>query len=87
MIKLAVYVVEDLHDALTAERSDVFTFSTEGNECEACNMIIGPSLDEFFPAVIVVDTDEVLGRDSWAICLECATPLLYPHEWVINLDF
>lgn len=86
MIKLAVYVVEDVHDAILAEHNEIYAFATEGNVCEACDMVVGPSFDEFFPAVIIVDTDENLGDDAWAICLECAMPLLYPNEWIINLE-
>lgn len=86
MIHLAVYVIEDVEDAALAERNEIFEFIVDGSECESCGMVIGPSLDEFFPCVVIVDTDEKLDVDSWAICVDCASPLMYPNEWVLNLD-
>lgn len=86
MIHLALYVVEDVEDAALAERNEIFEFIIDGSECENCGMVIGPSLDQFFPCVVIVDTDEKLDVDSWAICIDCAAPLMYPNEWVLNLE-
>lgn len=86
MIHLALYVIEDAEDALLAERRDVFEFTINGTDCENCGMVIGPSIDTFFPCVVIVDTDDKLDVDRWAICLDCAAPLIYPNEWIINLE-
>ena len=87
VIHLALYVIESNEDAVEAVRSDVFDFESEGCECENCGMVIGPVADDvFFPCVVILDTDETILEDRWAICVDCASPLLYPNEWVINLD-
>jgi hypothetical protein len=86
VIHLALYVVEDVEDAALAERNEIFEFVIDGSECENCGMVIGPSLDAFFPCVVIVDTDDKLDVDSWAICLDCAATLMYPNDWVLNLE-
>lgn len=86
MIHLALYVIEDSDDGILAGKNDVYDFVIDGSECENCAMVIGPSQDEFFPCVVIVDTDDKLDTDRWAICLECAAPMLYPNEWTINLE-
>jgi hypothetical protein len=86
MIHLALYVIEDPEDAILAGKNDVYDFVIDHSECENCGMVIGPSLDTFFPCVVVVDTDDRLDVDRWAICLDCAAPLVYPNEWIINLE-
>lgn len=86
MVHLGVYVIENAHDALLAERHDVFNFEIDACECENCGIVIGPSLDKFFPCVVIVDIEEILGDDAWAICLDCAAPLVYPNDLTINLE-
>lgn len=86
MIHLALYVIETVDDAILAERHDIFEFVVNGSECENCGIVIGPSYDVFFPCVVIVDTDDKLDDDSWAICIDCAAPLMYPNEWFINLE-
>jgi len=87
VIHLALYVIESAEDALEAGRSDVFDFESFECECENCGMVIGPVADDvFFPCVVILDTEETILDDRWAICVDCASPLLYPNEWVINLD-
>lgn len=81
-----MYVVEDLHDAALASKNEIYSFVLNKTECEACGMVVGPVDDQFFPCVVIVDDDEHLSRDAWPICLDCASPLLYPHEWVYNLN-
>jgi hypothetical protein len=49
-------------------------------------MVIGPVGEHFFPCVVIVDTDDNLSVDRWPICIDCAAPLVYPNEWVMNLD-
>lgn len=86
MVHLALYVIEDFDDAISAIRSDVFDFTVNDTECENCGMMIGPLGEDFLPCVVIVDTDRDLIDDRWSICLDCAAPLLYPNEWIINLD-
>lgn len=86
MIKLAVYVIEDVQDAATAGRNDIYDFVIDDTECESCGIVVGPSRDEFFPCVVIVDVDEVLGADAWPVCIDCAAPLVYPTEWVMTFD-
>jgi hypothetical protein len=86
MIKLALYVIEDAHDAAMAGRHEIYDFVINDSECESCGMVIGPSEDEFFPCVLIQDVEEVLGEDTWPICIDCAAPLVYPNEWVITLN-
>lgn len=81
-----MYVIEDVHDAFIAARDEIFDFVIDGTECEACGMVVGPIHEHFFPCVVIVDDDEHLGNDTWPICLDCAAPLLFPHEWIINLN-
>ena len=86
MVHLALYVIEDFDDALTALRNDIFDFVIDTSECENCGLVIGPVDSEFLPCVVIVDTDRDLIDDRWSICLDCAAPLIYPNEWIINLD-
>jgi hypothetical protein len=86
MIHLAVYVIEDSDDAILAAKNEIYDLVIDGSECENCGMVIGPIEDFFFPCVVIVDIDEVLGEDAWAICLDCAAPLAFPNELTINLD-
>lgn len=86
MVHFALYVIEDSHDAIVAGQSEIFDFVIDDTECENCGMVIGPSADEFFPCVVIVDTNDSLQDDRWPICLDCAAPLIYPNEWIINLD-
>jgi hypothetical protein len=81
-----MYVIEDVEDAIEAGHSDVYDFVIDETECENCGMVIGPIEDTFFPCVVIVDTDNSIIDDRWAICLECAAPLVYPNESIINLE-
>ncbi len=86
MIHLALYVIEDPEDAILSAKSEIFDFVIDGSECENCGMVIGPVGEHFFPCVVIVDTDDNLSVDRWPICIDCAAPLVYPNEWVMNLD-
>lgn len=78
-----MYVIEDVQDAAKAEAADVYTFVIDETDCIHCGMVVGPISDKFFPCVIVVASRP---DDSWPLCFECAAPLLYPREWIIELD-
>ena len=86
MVHLALYVIEDAQDAITAAKSEIFDFEINTSECENCGMIIGPVDDTFFPCVVIVDTNDDVIDDRWSICVDCAAPLVYPNEWTINLE-
>lgn len=86
MVHYALYVIEDSADAIAAAHADVYDFVIDGTECENCGLVIGPSDDEFFPCVVIVDVENEIVDDRWPICLDCAAPLIYPNEWIINLD-
>jgi hypothetical protein len=58
-------------------------FIIDGTECANCGMVVGPVASEFFPCVLIVSTEI---DDAWPVCLECASPLLYPREWIIELE-
>lgn len=83
MFDLAMYVIEDVQDAAKAEHHEIYAFNIDDAECANCGMVVGPSKSEFFPCVIVVSTKM---DDAWPICLDCASPLLYPREWIIELE-
>lgn len=80
---MAMYVIEDVQDAARAEAADVYAFVIDEDECIHCGMVVGPFADKFFPCVIVVASSP---DDSWPLCFECAAPLLFPREWIIELD-
>lgn len=81
-----MYVIEDAEDAITAARNEIYDFVIDGSECENCAMVIGPIDDVFFPCVVIVDTEDTILEDRWVICIECASPLVYPNESIMNLE-
>jgi TPP-dependent indolepyruvate ferredoxin oxidoreductase alpha subunit len=86
VIHLALYVIEDSEDAILSAKNGIFDFVIDDSECENCGMVIGPVKEHFFPCIVIVDTDDKLEIDRWAICIDCAAPLVYPNEWTINLE-
>jgi hypothetical protein len=80
---MAMYVIEDIEDAARAEAADVFSFIIDETECIHCGMVVGPIFDKFFPCVVVVASGPA---DSWPLCFECAGPLIFPRDWIIQLD-
>jgi hypothetical protein len=80
---MAMYVVETIEQARTLGDHEIFDFIIDDTECVHCGMVVGPISDKFFPCVIVVASRP---DDSWPLCFECAAPLLFPREWIIELD-
>jgi hypothetical protein len=83
MVNLDLFVIEDAKDAIIAAQSDIFDFIIDGTECENCGMMLGP-LGEDFVSCVVVHSG---GQDSWPICIDCATPMLFPNEFGISIEF
>jgi hypothetical protein len=82
----ALYVIEDVDDAILAGKNEIFDFVIDESECESCGMAIGPSIDMFFPCVVILDIDDRIGQDRWALCIDCAAPLVYPNEWMFEVE-
>lgn len=81
MMMFNVYLVENAQDAIVAAQHGIYDFVIDDSECENCAMVVGPSLDEFFPCVIVMDDKE---QSSWPVCVDCAFPTIYPQDWVVE---
>lgn len=83
MYNYTMYVIEDVEHCIIAANKDIYDFVIDDEECKNCGMVVGPYDDMFFPCVILVGEEE---EESWPICVECAAPLLYPREWIVELD-
>ena len=79
----SMYVIEDAEQCVLAGKKEIYDFTINGTECQNCLMAVGPYDDVFLPCVILVGHNE---DEAWPVCIECAAPLLYPREWVIELD-
>jgi hypothetical protein len=80
---LSVYVVETLEDAIELGYEDIYDFTIDGDECSNCGMVIGvlSELDQILPCVIITGVNDI----GWPICIDCASPLLYPAEWAAEI--
>lgn len=83
MYDMAMYVIEDIDDAIRAEEHEIYSFIIDEEECTNCGLVLGPHDRTFFPCVVVVGLGE---EDAWPLCLDCAGPLLAPKEWIVVLD-
>jgi hypothetical protein len=82
MVNLDLFVIEDVEDAIIAAHSDIYDFVIDGTECQHCGMMLGPLGDEFVSCAVVRAGDE----SSWAICIDCATPMLFPNEFGVRIE-
>lgn len=82
MVNLDLFVIEDAEDAIKAAHGEVFDFVIDGTECQNCGMMLGPLGDEFISCAVVRIDEEI----SWAVCLDCATPVLFPNEYGVRFE-
>lgn len=83
MMRLELVVIESVQDAVLAGYMDVYQFAINDTECENCGMLVGPVVDEFFPCVLVQNSDDVDDEgvaDTWPVCVDCAGGVLFPGE-------
>jgi hypothetical protein len=83
MVNLDLFVIEDAEDAIAVAHNEIYDFVIDGTECQNCGMMLGPLGDEFLSCVVIHAGD----NSSWAICIECATPMLFPNEYGIRIEF
>jgi hypothetical protein len=84
MMSFSMYTIESVDDARLVADIGVLDLIINGSECENCGMAIGPSLDEFFPCVIVCHDAE---EESWPICIDCAGAAIFPDEAPLLFEF
>lgn len=72
-----LFIVEGPADALECASAGIFDLTLYNMECENCAMAIGPTFDAFVPVVVVTD----LAGGTWATCVDCASPLIFPGDW------
>jgi len=82
---IAVYVIETIEDMVELAHEEIFDFTIDGDECANCGMVLGviSTEDTIIPCIVVLVEESAL--DPWTICLDCASPLLYPQEWSVEL--
>lgn len=82
MISFGLIVVETAEDAEQTLSAGAFDFSFEKAECANCGMVIGsiPN-DNFLPCAVIFSSDT---GDAWQVCFDCAAPLIFPGDWVIE---
>lgn len=83
MVNLDLFVIEDVEDAILAAHSEIYDFVIDGTECQNCGMMLGPLGDEFVSCAVIRASEE----RSWVICFDCATPMLFPNEYGVRIEF
>ena len=83
MVNLDLFVIEDAEDAIVAAHSEIYDFVIDGTECQNCGMMLGPLGEDFVSCVVVQAGDQ----SAWVICIDCATPTLFPNEFGIQIEF
>lgn len=83
MVNLDVFVIENAEDAIAAAHSEIYDFIIDATECQNCSMMIGPLGEDFIQCVVVHIGDD----SSWPICIDCATPILFPNELGVRIEF
>lgn len=84
MMSFSMYTVETPEDAVLVAQLGIYDLVINDSECENCGMSIGPSLDEFFPLVVIVHDAE---ETAWPICVDCSSPVLFPDEGDLVCEF
>lgn len=72
-----MFVLESQEDVQTCANTGVFDLALYDLECENCSMAVGPAGDLFIPVAVVSDQRGA----SWAICVDCAAPMIFPGDW------
>lgn len=87
MISFALVVLETVEDAAQVTSAGIFNFPDENAECTNCGMVIGsiPN-DNFLPCAVIVDNTAEDEDNAWPICIDCAAPLIFPGDWLIEFD-
>ena len=82
---ISVFVIESVDDMVELAEAEIYEFTIDGDECANCGMVLGiiSTEDTILPCIIVSVESSAL--DPWSICLDCASPLLYPQEWSVDL--
>ena len=82
---ISVFVIESVEDMIELAQEKIYDFAIDGDECANCGMILGiiSTEDTIIPCIVVEVESSAL--DPWPICLDCASPLLYPQEWSVDL--
>jgi hypothetical protein len=75
-----LFIVETPADALECASAGIFDITLYDMECENCAMAIGPTFDGFVPIVVVTDLTGT-SQSTWATCVDCAVPLIFPGDW------
>lgn len=83
-MSFSMYTVDSVDDARHVAELGTVDLIINGSQCENCGMSIGPSLDEFFPCVVIHHETEDL---AWPICLDCASPAIFPDEGPLTMEF
>lgn len=65
-----MHLIENAHDAISAETAGLEVFADE--KCENCFIVVGDSAGKKFVPFLIILDDE----DEWIVCKECATPVL-----------
>jgi len=78
---ISVYIVESFEDILELSTAGIYDFSPDLDECANCGMVVAlvGGLDQVLPCVVV---SGLTSGEAWPCCLDCASPLLYPNDWV-----
>lgn len=84
MMSFSMYTIETPEDARAAADTGVFDLIIDGSRCENCGMTIGPSIDEFFPCVVICHDAE---DEAWPVCVDCCSPVIFPDEGPIICEF
>ena len=77
-----MFVIETPADARECASAGIFDLTIDDTECENCSMAIGVTFDAFVPIAIVSDSSGM----CWPICIDCATPLIFPSSWFVWKD-
>lgn len=83
MVNLDLFVIESAEDAIVSSFNEIYDFIIDGTECQNCSLMIGPLGEDFIPCVVIHAGDS----NSWPICIDCATPLLFPNEIGVRIEF
>lgn len=73
-----MFIVETPADARECSSAGIFDVPVGRLECENCSMSIGVVSDGFIPLAVIT---EIQSLSVWTICIDCATPVIFPGEW------
>lgn len=73
-----MFIVETPADARVCALTGVFDIALDRLECENCSMAVGVVADNFIPVAIIT---ELSSNSVWPVCVDCATPIVFPGDW------